>query len=134
MTAAEPRTDHACQEIAGARVLAARDLTPEARAAIEQLVDAGRARFLADGSGEPVTAPARRRHRCRGYKTGQASRLEVLNVVLEQPLSMARGKYSTAQLLALGVEADELRERLAAEGRCAGCGVVVDLVLGGSSS
>lgn len=72
-------------------------------------------------------------HRCRGHKTGPASRLEALDVVLDQPLSMARGKYSPAQLLALDVEADELRAQLTGEGRCHGCGVVVELVLGGSS-
>lgn len=66
-------------------------------------------------------------HRCRDYKTAPAARLEALDVLLDQPLSMARGKYSPAQLLAFDVEADDLRARLAAEGRCFDCGAVVTL-------
>lgn len=50
---AAPDDDHVCQEVAGARVHASPDLTPEARDAIGQVVDAARARFLRE------TAPVR---------------------------------------------------------------------------
>jgi len=43
-----PDDDHVCQEVAGARVHASPDLTPAARDAIAQLVDAARARYASE--------------------------------------------------------------------------------------
>lgn len=46
-----PDDDHVCQEVAGARVHASPDLTPEARDAIGQVVGAARERFTRERQG-----------------------------------------------------------------------------------
>lgn len=45
-----PDDDHVCQEVAGARVHASPDLTPEARGAIAQLVEAAQARYARENA------------------------------------------------------------------------------------
>lgn len=45
-----PDDDHVCLEVAGARVHASPDLTPEARGAIAQLVEAAQARYARENA------------------------------------------------------------------------------------